>query len=355
VQLLEKEGIGRPNKYAATIATLENRNYVRKQSNALIPTFTGFAVTQFMESRFGDLVDVGFTSQMEEHLDNIAAGKTEWLPYLRAFYAGPGGLAEKVKEETARKDEANVKAIVLPQIPDAQVYVGKFGAYIEGFHPQNHTRTKASLPENVTPSDLTKESVEEMFLAGQQGPTTLGTDPATGECIYLQKGAYGPYLQIGEGADPKIKPKRASIPKNVPLEMLNLEKALAILALPRLLGEDPTTHQEIRAGLGRFGPYVVHQGEFRSLKEGDDVLTVTLSRALELFAEPKGGRMGAALLKTLGTHPKDGKPVTLHKGKFGIYIKHEKINATLPKELSPDTVTLEQALELLAQKKAKKK
>lgn len=152
----------------------------------------------------------------------------------------------------------------------------------------------------------------------------------------------------------KKKPKRVSIPKNVPLNTLDHDKAVLILSLPRLLGMHPVSGKEIRAGLGRFGPYIVHDGDFRSLKAEDDVLTVQLPRALELLAIPKGTRGGAKTLKTLGEHPKDKKPVTLHEGKFGIYVKHGMKNATLPKEMTAETVTLEQAVELLAQRKEKK-
>lgn len=357
VQFMEKEGIGRPSTYAATISTLVDRGYTKKQASALVPTFTGFAVTQYMETRFGKFVDMSFTSKMEEQLDQIAEGKADWLAYLEQFYRGEDGLEQKVIEENARgkEDGPDARQILLPQLPEATINIGRFGAYVEGMHPRSETATKASLPADMTPGDLTHESLQELLSQAQQGPTTLGEDPTSGLQIYLKSGSYGPYLQLGEDpVDPKIKPKRMSIPvKEIPLETLDHEKALLLLSLPRLIGLHPETQAEIRAGFGRFGPYIVYQGEFRSLKE-DSALTITLLRALEILAQPKGARRGAALLRTIGNHPKGGKPITVHSGKFGIYVSHEKINATLPKDLTTESITLEQAVTLLDERASKK-
>lgn len=363
IQWMEKEGIGRPSTYASIISTLVDRTYVRKQGSALIPSFTGFVVVQFMEKHFADLVDAKFTSGMENTLDEIADGKTEWLPYLKSFYFGEQGLKERVETESKNKQEdVDHKRVFLPQIPDAIVRVGKFGTYVEAPHPQHQTSVKATLPEEMSPGEFTQTALNELLSKAQQGPTTLGQDPATGEQIYLRTGSYGPYLQLGEdppeeegkkrGAKTK-KPKRVSIPKNIPLTELDREKALALLALPRLVGTHPTSGKEIRAGLGRFGPYIVHDGEFRSLKGDDNIFTVELSRALELLAMPKGTR-GGGVSKTLGMHPKDKKPVTLHNGKFGWYVKHGRKNATIPKDTKSEDVTLEAAIELLNAKKEKK-
>lgn len=359
VQFMEKEGIGRPSTYAATISTLIDRKYVRKGNGALVPTFTGFAVTQYMETRFGHLVDIGFTSEMEQNLDQIANGKQEWIPYLKNFYFGEHGLEKKVEEESKKKDseEESARTMTFPIAPDIKIHIGRFGPYIEGMNPKSQTSAKASLPEDLSPSDLTQEKVEELLSAPQQGPTSLGIDPETGKYILLKTGAYGPYLQLGEDdEDNKIKPKRVSIPKTISLETLNEAKAIAILSLPRLVGVHPTSGKEIRAGIGRFGPYVVHDGDFRSLKAEDDLFTISLERSLELLAEPKGTRRGAAaVLRTLGAHPKDNKPVTLHQGKFGPYVKHGATNATVPKTESLDTLTLDRAIELLNERKAKGK
>lgn len=358
IQFMEKEGIGRPSTYAATISTLIDRGYTKKQSSALIPTFTGFAVTQYMERSFGDLVDINFTSQMEEELDRIAEGKEEWLAYLRKFYRGEHGLEQKVTEENAKKKEDGYdpRQILLPTLEHTIVNIGRFGAYVEGIHPRSQTQTKASLPSDMTPGELSPEALEALFLQSQQGPTTLGQDPETGAQIYLKTGAYGAYVQLGEDPeDPKQKPKRASIPKDIPIETLNKAKALQLLSLPRLVGHHPATGEEIRAGFGRFGPYLKYQGEFRSVKN-EDILTLSLERAVEILAEPKvGGRRGAAVLRTIGNHPKDNELITLHRGKFGVYVKHKSTNATVPKEQDPETLTLEQAIALLDARAATKK
>ena len=360
IQYMEKEGIGRPSTYASIIGTLNDRGYVAKLQNALVPSFTGMAVIQLLEKHFQDLVDAGFTSKMEASLDDIAEGKQEWLPYLTAFFLGDHGLRARIAEEADRMDTDAAKEVRLPNLPDITVRIGKFGAYFEAIHPRSKQLAKASVPEGVAPADLTMDSIESILSSTMQGPTTLGDDPTTGLAIFLKTGSYGPYLQLGEDPeeDSKKKPKRVSVPKNIPLTALSHDRAVALLNLPRLVGIHPTTGKEIRAGLGRFGPYVVHDGDFRSLKEkeGDDVFTITLERALALFAQPKGaGRSSAPALKTLGAHPKDGKPITVHQGKYGMYVKHGAKNATLPKDMTADMVTLEQAIELLAARKTVKK
>ncbi|KAA0205773.1 type I DNA topoisomerase [Candidatus Uhrbacteria bacterium] len=362
IQYMEKEGIGRPSTYASTISTLLDRGYVRKAGNTLIPTFTAMAVTQLLERHFGDLVDVRFTSKMEQALDKIAEGKEEWLPYLRTFFLGHDGLREKIARELEKISPEEAKTLDIPTLQNYRVKVGKFGPYVESSLPITGTEIKASLPDTIAPGDMDEEAVKRVLDEAQKGPTTLGEDPETGKPIFLRTGSYGPYLQLGEEEEippaagkkkpTKIKPKRVSIPKHIPLETLDREKALKILSLPRLLGSHPGTGKEIRAGLGRFGPYIVHDGDFRSLKKDDDVLEIGLDRALELLAMPKGGRGRPSSGKEVGKHPDDGKPVTLHNGKFGPYVKHGSVNATLPKELKPDDVTLEVALDVLAKKKA---
>lgn len=352
IQFMEKEGIGRPSTYASTISTLLDRGYVRKAGNALVPTFTAMAVTQLLERHFADLVDVKFTSKMESSLDNIAEGKEEWLPYLTGFYLGDKGLRAKIKSELENISPEEAKTVSIPTLEKYRVKVGKFGPYVESSLPNTGTEIKASLPENIAPGDLDEAAVETVLADAQKGPTSLGADPETGKIIYLRTGSYGPYLQLGEEEeDSKVKPKRVSIPKNVPLETLDLEKALVILSLPRLLGMHPTSGKEIRASIGRFGPYIVHDGDFRSLKKDDDVLTVTLARALELLAIPKGTRGRPSAGKEIGKHPDDNKPVTINSGRYGAYVKHGAVNVTIPKDMKPEEVTLEQALKILATKK----
>lgn len=355
IQFMEKEGIGRPSTYASTISTLLDRGYVRKAGNALVPTFTAMAVTQLLERHFGDLVDVKFTSKMETSLDQIAEGKEEWLPYLKHFYLGNEGLREKIKRELENISPEEAKTVVMPTLEKYRVKVGKFGPYVESSLPNTGTEIKASLPEALAPGDMDEKAVETVLADAQKGPTSLGVDPETGKMIYLRTGSYGPYLQLGEEEEgSKVKPKRVSIPKNVPLETLDQAKALSVLSLPRLLGKHNVTEKEVRAGVGRFGPYIVHDGDFRSLKKDDDVLTVTLERALELLAMPKGTRGRPSTGKELGKHPDDNKAVTLNSGRYGTYVKHGSVNATLPKDVKPEEVTLDMALKLLSAKKKAK-
>jgi DNA topoisomerase-1 len=249
---------------------------------------------------------------------------------------------------------------MLPAVPNVEIRLGRFGTYVEGLHPKHGTPVKSTIPDTVAPADLTPETLAEFLGQQQQGPTSLGVDPVSGLNVYLRTGGFGPYVQLGEDPEEQgrgvKKPKRSSVPKDVPLNELGLEKALFLLSLPRLLGTHPTTNEEVRAGLGRFGPYVVHNGDFRSLKKEDSVWTITLERALALLAEEKKGRgRGADAGTAIGTHPSDGKPITLHNGKYGPYVKHDKVNATIPKDLQNTTITVEQAIALLDARAGAKK
>lgn len=356
IQFMEKEGVGRPSTYAATIATLLDRTYIKKVNGSLIPTFTGFGVVQYLERSFPELVQIAFTSRMESELDHIADGTANWLEYLKSFYQGENGLAHKVEVETTKKDDGtNSRLIDLPTLPNTQFFIGKYGPYMEGMHPEHGTPVKASIEPDLLPGDLTLERLNELLSQVQQGPTTLGEDPETGKQIYLRTGSYGPYLQLGEeDEESKIKPKRISIPKTIAIETLDRETALKLLSLPRLLGVHPTDGKEVRAGLGRFGPYIVYNGEFRSLKAEDDLLTIELDRALALLAEPKKGRGGRAVVagRSLGEYPGKTGNITVHDGKYGAYVKFDAINATIPKSINPDQITLEQAVELIQAREA---
>ncbi len=360
VQYMEKVGIGRPSTYASIVSTLLDRGYARKQQSALVPTFTGMIVTQYMERHFPIFVDARFTSRMEEDLDRIAEGKEQWIPYLKSFYFGETGLKHSIEQELHAEPDTETRRLMLPAVPNVEIRLGRFGTYVEGLHPKHGTPVKSTIPDTVAPADLTPETLAEFLGQQQQGPTSLGVDPVSGLNVYLRTGGFGPYVQLGEDPEEQgrgvKKPKRSSVPKDVPLNELGLEKALFLLSLPRLLGTHPTSNEEVRAGLGRFGPYVVHNGDFRSLKKEDSVWTITLERALELLAEEKKGRgRGADAGTAIGTHPKDGKPITLHNGKYGPYVKHDKVNATIPKDLQNTTLTIEQAVELLDARAGSKK
>ena len=351
IQFLEKEGIGRPSTYASIVSTILDRGYTVKVGNALVPTFTGFAVTGLMDRHFNEFVNNQFTSNMEEKLDEIAEGKLDYLPYLTNFYLGKDGLQTKVELEDKKIDPEEARELNFSHIKNLHVYVGKYGPYFEYIDPKTNEKVKASIPNNVSPSDLNEDSIRNIVEQVKKGDQVLAKDPETKKPIFLRTGQYGPYLQLGEiSDDPKEKLKRVSIPKGVDPNNIDEKTAIAIISLPRLLGKHPTTGKEIRASVGRFGPYIVHDGDFRSLKKDDSVLTVDMERALELLAqEKKGGRRGSKALKELGKHP-DGDKIDLMQGPYGIYVKHGKVNATVPKEKSADDVTLDLAIQLLAAK-----
>lgn len=352
IQTMEKEGIGWPSTYAATVSTIIDRGYVRKVGNALTPTYMGMTVNSLMEKNFPDLVDVKFTAHMENYLDEIAEGAKEWLPYLKEFFSSAKGLETRVKQQDKLINPEEAKGLFLDGLdPSIQVKVGKFGPYI--IWKKSPTEVvQTSIPESIAPADLSQENLEDLLKQAAKGPESLGKDPATGMPVYLKTGSYGPYLQLGDMVDEKSKPKRVSIPKGYDPLNVDLTLGLKILSLPRKLGPHPETGKDVVANLGRFGPYVSHNGEFLLLKKDDSVLDILLPRALELLAEPKGaGRgRGAKLLKNLGKHPGDDEPVQVMDGKYGPYVKHGKTNITIPKETPPDQITMEKALELLATK-----
>jgi DNA topoisomerase-1 len=360
VKTLEKEGIGRPSTYASIIGTIIDRGYAVLQGNALTPTFTAFAVTALLEEHFPDLVDTGFTARMESTLDEISTGKVSWLPYLESFYKGEEGLEVQVHRREGDIDPGASRTVELDGLP-CVVRIGRFGAYLETrrvAEDGSEELLKATLPVEITPGDLDAEKAEQILRQKAEGPEALGVDPETGDQIYLLFGQYGPYLQRGQASAENPKPKRASLPRGVKPEELSFEDALGLLRLPRLLGEHPEGGR-VSAGLGRFGPYVVHdkgkgEKDYRSLKGEDDVLTVGLERALELLAQPKRGRGGRTALRDLGTPEGAEEPIQLFDGPYGLYVKQGKVNASLPEGTTAETLTLEMAVELLAAKAATK-
>jgi DNA topoisomerase-1 len=359
VKTLESEGVGRPSTYASIIGTIMDRGYAQMRAKALVPTFTAFAVVSLLEEHFPDLVDTGFTSRMEQTLDEIATGETQWLPYLQGFFLGEAGLENQVKVRESQIDPSSAKAIILENL-EAKVKIGKFGPYIE--IPQGEEVVTASIPADLTPSDLSPEQVLMLLKQKIEGPEKIGIHPETGEPIYVLVGTYGPYVQLGEVSDDNKKPKRSSLPKGMKPEDLTLDIAVGLLSLPRTLGTHPETGARIQTNLGRFGPYVVHdQGkegkDYRSLKAEDNVLTIALERALALLAEPKRGRGRGtkAALKELGTHPTDQEPVNIFDGPYGPYVKHGKVNASLPEGETVETLTLEKAIALLVDKEGTQK
>ncbi|MCC5602931.1 type I DNA topoisomerase [Nostoc favosum] len=357
VKTLESEGIGRPSTYASIIGTIIDKGYAHLVSNALIPTFTAFAVTDLLEKHFPDIVDPSFTSKMEQTLDDIATGEAKWLPYLQQFYLGEKGLETLVKERESEIDATTARTVELENL-DAKVRIGKYGPYIEVENGDGVIT--ASIPKDLTPADLDPKQVEVLLRQKITGPDQVGRHPETGEPIYVKIGAYGPYVQLGDKTDENPKPKQASLLKGVTPETVTLEMAVGLLALPRTLGVHPGTGGKIQASLGRFGPYVVHdQGkegkDYRSLKVADNVLTISLERALELLSEPKKGRSSTnskskAALRELGTHPDDGETINIYDGPYGPYIKHGKTNVSIPEGQTVENITLAEALNLLSAK-----
>jgi DNA topoisomerase I len=360
VRKLEALGVGRPSTYASIISTVQDRGYVVMTGNALIPTFTAFSVTHLLEVHFPHLVDTSFTAKMEDTLDEIASGNTEWLPYLKNFYSGKEGLDTQVKLQEGQIDPEEARTVTMDGL-EVTVRIGRYGAYLEMM--KDGEPFKATIPDSVAPADLDSAQVEKIIRLKEEGPQVLGKHPENGEPIFVLEGRYGPYVQLGDMADDKIKPKRVGLPKGVKPEDVNLEQALGLLSLPRTLGEHPETGKRIFSAIGRFGPFICYdQGkdgkDYRSLKakDGDDPVTVTLERALEILAQPKKGRgRKATALKELGNHPDDDAPVNVYDGPYGHYVKHGKVNAGLPEGKNYEEVTLEEALVWIAEKKGTKK
>lgn len=350
VRRLEQEGIGRPSTYASILSTIIDRDYARKQGNALCPTFTGFAVVQLLERHFNEWVDYGFTARMEQTLDEIAEGEKKGVPYLREFYLDKThGLKTHVDEKESLIDPEESRVIHLEQIAGADVRVGRYGAYFE------KGETKASIPIDLAPADLTEEVIQELVEVSEKGGESIGRHPESGEPIFCLVGRYGPYVQLGEATEETPKPRRASVPKSIPYREITVEQAAKLLSLPRELGPHPDSGKPVTANNGRFGPYVVHAGEFRSIKKDfADVYTITLEEGLRLLAEPKRGRGGNKVLKELGNHPSDNKPVKVYEGRFGPYIKYKSSNVSVPKDQDIEKLTLEAAIELIKAKKGKK-
>jgi len=360
VKKLEEAGIGRPSTYASIISTIQDRGYVFKRGNELVPTFTAFCVTQLLERQFRDLVDTDFTAHMENDLDDVAAGKRSWDGLVGDFFFGPGeqpGLQQRVDE-----GEVIYPAIPLGNAPESgepiEIKVGRYGPYVR----QGEDGPIASLPEDMPPADLTVELAIEMLKAKQEDPDPVAEDPDHGLPIFLRSGRFGFYLEreataTEQEAKGNDKPHRVSLPKGVEPDTLTEDQAIALIQLPRTVGHDPDG-LEIQAGLGRYGPYVRREKDYRNLPAWEKLLTITLEEALEIFAQPKQRGRGAArtVLKDLGEQEGAEGPVKILDGRYGPYVTDGKTNATLPKGTQPDAVTVEQALELLdAKRKAPKR
>lgn len=354
VKRLEEDGIGRPSTYASIISTIERRGYVWRQGKALVPSFTAYAVIHLLKEHFGALVELGFTGLIEENLDEISKGELDRNEFLTTFYYGGGGRQwPGLKPLVENGTQIDYPVIGLGEHPDSGVPVvvriGKFGPYVQV--GEGTTAINASIPEDIPPAEFTLEQAVSLAEAKTKGPTSLGTDAVSGLPVYLMTGRFGPYVQLGEAPEKGSgeKPRRASLTSTDGEASITLDRALELLSLPRLVGRDPESGEEIVANFGRFGPYVKRGSEFRSLVSDAQVFDVTLDTAVELFRQEKPSRRSATrkVLRELGPHPDSGAVVQLLEGRYGPYVSDGTTNASLPKDLDGDALTLDAAIGLL--------
>ncbi|HLG58049.1 MAG TPA: type I DNA topoisomerase [Vicinamibacterales bacterium] len=365
IKELERLGIGRPSTYAPTIATVVRRGYVQRQGKALIPSFTAFAVTKLLREHFGDFVESDFTAEMEDDLDEISRGEREWVAFLREFYFGDRkhrGLLPAVTDGAEKADYPVLELGVDPESAEPlRIRIGRFGPFVQ-MGDGGPGRT-ASLPEDIAPADLTVEKALELVRAKAEGPRTLGVDPATAQNVYVMNGRYGAYVQLGETPEPAPKakakkgqkaapvekPKRASLQAGMTDQTITLEEALKLLSLPRVVGLHPDDNEPITTNFGRFGPYVKHGDEFRSLESDEDVFGISFAAALALVRAPKvSRRRQATQKKVLRELTQDGATLKVLAGRYGPYVTDGTTNASIPKTTSPESLTYPQAEELLA-------
>ena len=402
VKALEEREIGRPSTYAATMSTISDRGYVDHRGQALVPTWLAFAVTRLLEENFAELVDYDFTASMERDLDRIAAGEEDRVAWLRRFYNGQGGAgAEQAAQAASGELEAAAAALRAQGLKglvdnlgeiDARAVnsieigegitlrVGRYGPYLEDAEGK-----RANVPADLAPDELTVDKARELFTRAADDGRELGVDPASGHVIIAKDGRYGPYVtevlpepeetaeaeaaktaktakstktkkttKAAKAAKPK--PRTASLLRSMDLSTVTLEQALDLLSLPRVVGQDPESGEDITAQNGRYGPYLKKGTDSRSLETEEQIFTVTLEQALEIFAQPKRRRGQAAArgpLRELGQDPATEKPVVIKDGRFGPYITDGQTNVTVPRSEDPATISAERAFELLADKRAK--
>ncbi len=357
VRKLEEEGIGRPSTYTPTISTIQERDYVRKRSGSLVPTYTGMAVNQLLRKHFEQYVDLKFTARMEDALDDIAAGHTESRRFLEVFYKGDEvseGLARKVDETLPDIDYPNVPIGIDPGTGKGiRIKIGRNSAYAE--RGEGDEVERATIPDELMIDELSVDRAAELLNTSSGKEDPLGMDPRSGSPVYLKTGRYGPYVQLGD-ARGSAKPRWIGLPKGKAPDEVTLDYALRLLSLPRTLGKDPTSGEEIKASLGRYGPYVQRAREYRSLESLDRVFDVTLDQALTLLAqEKKPRRRSKKTLKLIGPHPETGAQIELLEGRYGPYVTDGSANASVPKGKDPLETTIEEAVELLVAAAARKK
>ena len=379
VKAMEEKGIGRPSTYAATVGTIQDRGYVRTRGSALIPTWLAFAVTRLLEEHFTDLVDYDFTASMEEDLDRIAGGDEHRAAWLRRFYFGDEAATGRgLRELVEDLGEIDAREISTIHLGDGMVVrVGRYGPYVEELAAANTSETagptprRATITDDIAPDEMTPAKARELLEAAGDDGRVLGRDPETGHEIVAKAGRYGPYVteilpdpleaeagtkrakKTAKGAK-DVKPRTASLFKDMDLATVDLDTALRLLSLPRVVGVD-ADGLEITAQNGRYGPYLKRGTDSRSLVTEAQLFDVTLEQALAIYAQPKtrGGRTAAAPLREFGADPVSGKPVVLKDGRFGPYVTDGETNATLRKADDPATMVAERAFELIAEKRAR--
>ena len=348
VRALEERGIGRPSTYASILGTILDRGYVFKRGTALVPSFLAFSVVALLEQHFEKLVDYDFTARMEDDLDRIAEGEEHRVEWLKRFYFGSDGdegLHDLVTHRLGDIDAREINSIPIGN--DITLRIGRYGPYLE------REDKRVSIPDNLPPDELTLEMAEEL-LAKPSGDQELGVNPETGRTVVAREGRYGPYVAElpPEGSDEK--PRTSSLFKSMSLETVTLDDALRLLSLPRTLGE--VEGEEVTAQNGRYGPYVQKGKETRSLESEEQLFTITLEDALELLSKPKERRrrgQAAGPLREIGSDPLSGKKIVVRSGRFGPYVTDGETNASLRRGDDPETVTMDRATELLAERRAK--
>ncbi len=351
---LEGKGIGRPSTYASIIDTILHRKYVFKKANALVPTWTAFSVCRLLEMHLPTLVDYEFTAQMEDLLDAISREEEDSIDYLKSFYFGNGtpGLKPQLETKVQEIDPREMSRFSMgkpaegPHREEVFIRVGKYGPFLE------QGERKASIPDDLPPDELKLPKALEMLDLAAVGDEPMGHDPTTGKPIYIKSGRFGPYVQLGENDDEEK--KYGSLMQGMAPTDVTLELALKLLSFPRDLGKHPQLGESVQAMRGKFGPYIKCGSETRSLPREISPLDVTFEQAVELLAQPKQrgrGRAAAkAPLKTFEASPITGKPIQLLDGRYGPYVTDGTTNASLPKDASPESLTFDQALVLLAER-----
>ncbi|MEN8005423.1 MAG: type I DNA topoisomerase [Candidatus Krumholzibacteriota bacterium] len=351
IKKLEDEGIGRPSTYASVIATIQSREYVVKKNGALLPSYIGIAVTHLLREHFNKYVDPKFTAHMEEELDLIASGEVDWIEFLDCFFRGckgETGLEQDIDEEMEKIEFPRIKVGDDPETGHPLVL--RIGRNYVSVHVEGVDDRRATLPVDLLIDELTPDKALELIIQRDKSREPIGQHPETGQNIYALTGPFGPYLQLGEQEEDK-KPKRISLGKKTDPTTIDLDYALRLLSLPREIGTDPETGKPVRAGLGRFGPYVERDRVFASVQTVDTLFTINLEDALERIRN-KNKR---TVLKDLGKHPESGEALAICKGRYGPYVTDGKLNANIGRDRDPEDVTVEMAVSLLKDAALRKK